>query len=374
MSEKRDYYEVLGVPKDATQRDIKKSFRKLAFKYHPDKNKAPDAEEKFKEIGEAYGVLSDPKKRKAYDHRGFEGISHFTHEDIFGGIDLSEIFKNSDFGFGFDGVGGGSIFGSFFNGNRKQRKDGEDIQVEAAISLKDVISGCEKNVKLNHLKKCNECDGSGAKKGTTTKVCEVCKGTGHITNTKQEGNVTYSQTILCSMCGGKGKNIEIPCEKCDGSGRVNEPEKIPVNIPIGAQDGMVIKIPNKGKPPHTQDGKAGNLLVIVRTIDDQNFIRDGANLWHTMSIEMLDAVLGTKIELETLEETIHITVPQGTQPNAVLRVKEKGLPKLNGDAKGDLYIKVKIRIPETLDEKERELFIQLKNLKNKDIKQITQEQ
>ncbi len=365
MSEKRDYYEVLGVARDATQQDIKKSFRKLARKYHPDVSKEPDAEEKFKEIGEAYGILSDPKKREAYDRGGFGGIAHFSHEDIFGGIDLSDIFEHSGFGFDFGGFGGASIFDSFFKRSNKQRADGEDIKVEATLTLEEIIHGCEKHVKLKHFKTCDECNGSGAAKGTQPKVCERCHGSGQITHTEQKGNATYSQITTCPECKGKGEFIEAPCEKCNGTGKIKDFERIPVTFPIGAEEGMVINIPNKGKPAHSKNGKTGDLLVIVRTAADPDFIRDGADLWHTMKIEMLDAVLGAKIEFYSIVEKTEVMVPQGTQADSVLRVKEKGLPKLNGKGRGDLYIKVKIDIPKTLSDKEKELYTELKNIKDR---------
>lgn len=228
----------------------------------------------------------------------------------------------------------------------------------------DISKGVQKHVKLNHFKKCEECNGTGAAKGTQPRVCEACKGSGRITSTQKKGNMSYSQVLTCPACGGKGKFIDTPCEKCGGTGRINEPERLPVTVPKGANEGMVIKIPGKGKPSRMEGGQAGDLLVIVRTAPDPDFIRDGADLWHTKTIELLDAVLGAKVEIEVLEENLHVAVPPGSQPNAILRVKEKGLPYLNSQNRGNLYVRLKIHIPEILSSEEKELYEKLKLIKN----------
>lgn len=352
---------MLGVKKDADEKEIKNTFRTLALKYHPDRNKEPEAEEKFKEIAEAYAVLSDPKKRKEYDNRGFASVSGFSQEDLFGGINFDEIFGNGGFDIDLGGFGSG-LFNGFFNRRPHDASKGEDIRVQAIVTLNKIITGGEEKVQLSHPRTCQACSGSGAEAGTEPRICKTCNGSGNIISTRQEGNVSYQEIRTCSECGGRGKFIDKACSKCGGSGIVSELETLTVNIPIGAEEGMVLRVPEHGKPAPSPGGKPGDLLVIVRTAYNDRFKRSGADLWHSKSIELVDAVLGTELEIETLEKPVTLTIPQGTQPNSVLRISEKGLPHFGETKRGDIYLRLDVHVPESLSQEERELYTQLRKL------------
>lgn len=240
--------------------------------------------------------------------------------------------------------------------------NGEDIRVQVVVPLNKIITGGEESVRINHPRVCPECNGSGAAKGTEPRICKTCNGSGNIINTRQEGNVSYQEIRPCSDCGGRGKFIDTPCQKCSATGKVNESETLTVNIPVGAEEGMVLRVPAHGKPSSKPDGKPGDLLVVVRTAYDPRFKRSGADLWHSMSIELIDAVLGVELDVSTLEGMVTVTVPQGTQPNAVLRLNEKGLPHFGERRRGDIYLRLEVHIPESLSDKERELYSQLRKL------------
>lgn len=355
----------MGVGKDADKKAIRDAFRELALKYHPDRNKEPDAEEKFKEIAEAYAVLSDPKKREEYDNRGFAGVSDFSQEDLFGGINFDEIFRGAGFGFDLGGFGGGSIFDSFFQRGGQRSSRGDDIRIEVVVPLSKIVTGGDEEVRISHPRVCPECKGSGGATESDVHVCKTCKGSGRVVNTRRENNVSYQEIRTCPECGGKGKFIDNPCPKCHGSGQIDEPERLTVKIPVGAEEGMVLRVPAHGRPSPTPEGKPGDLLVIVRTAYDPAFKRVGADLWHTTTIELVDAVLGREIEVSTLEGKVTVTIPQGTQPHSVLRLSEKGLPHFGSTQRGDLYLRLNVHIPEYLTEEERELYSRLRSLAKK---------
>ena len=352
---------MLGVGKDADKKAIKDAFRTLALKYHPDRNKEAGAEEKFKEIAEAYAVLSDPKKRKEYDNRGFAGVSGFSQEDLFSGINFDEIFGGGGFGFDLGGFGGG-LFDGLFGRGRQHDSRGEDIRVELLVPLQKIVTGGDQEVEISHTRVCPVCNGTGAASESDIRPCKTCNGTGRVVNTRRENNVAYQEIRPCPECGGRGKFIDKPCTKCRGTGMIDEPERLTVTIPVGAEEGMVLRIAGHGRPSAKPEGKPGDLLIIVRTAYDEQFRRAGADLWQTRTIGLFEAVLGEEIEVPTLEGKVKVKVPQGTQPNAVLRLVAKGLPHFGDGRRGDLYLRLNVRIPEHLSEEEKALYQKLKAL------------
>jgi molecular chaperone DnaJ len=354
---------VLGVARDADEKAIKDAFRTLAMKYHPDRNKEPGAEERFKEIAEAYAVLSDPKKRAEYDHRGFAGVSGFSAEDLFGGIDFGDIFGGEEFGPGGFGLGGG-LFDHFFRRRQAGPPKGEDIEIDLAIPLDKVAQGGEGTVRFMRAAECPECHGSGAAKGTRPKPCETCHGTGRLTQSHREGkgNVFIQQISICPACHGTGTIIEKPCATCNGSGRVEHAEKLAVTIPAGVEDGVALKLAGKGQASAEPGGVPGDLFVVIRTEPDARFARAGADLWREETISIPDAVLGTTLTVPTLGASASVTIPPGTQPDAVLRLHGKGLPEFRGKGHGDLYLRIRVHVPERLTAKERELYDKLRSM------------
>lgn len=360
----RDYYEVLGVARDAEQKAIKDAFRQLALKYHPDRNKAADAEEKFKEIAEAYAILSDPKKRAKYDAGGFEGVADFSAEDLFSGIDFGDIFGGM--GFGFDFGNGGGIFDRFFRSQRRSPQKGRDIEVQLLVSLDTINNGSEESVRLSHPATCPACHGSGAEAGSPPRKCAACGGSGHQVisrkESKDKSNMVFQQITVCPECHGQGVIIDKPCKKCHGSGQLEKQESLKIKIPRGAEEGMALRIAGHGMPAPAAEGKPGDLYVIVRTERDPRFQRAGADLWCTRTISVTDAVLGTQLEVATLTKNIKVNVPAGTQHDEILRLRGKGLPKMNEAGRGDLKIRVLINIPQKITEQERALYEQLREL------------
>ncbi|HUW29419.1 MAG TPA: DnaJ C-terminal domain-containing protein [Sulfuriferula sp.] len=356
----RDYYEVLGVPKDAEQKAIKDAFRKLALQYHPDRNKAPGAEERFKEIAEAYAVLSDPKKRSEYDTRGFAGVAGFSREDLFSGIDFGDLFSGLDLGFG------GGLFDHFFHRNKAGPERGANIEVELTVPLEKVASGGAEKVRLPYQTACSACHGSGAAAGTQPITCKTCNGTGQQTTSRREtrgkNNVVIQQITTCPACGGRGVIIDKPCPDCGGTGKTEQEEILSVTIPVGVEEGMALRIPERGMPSREPGGTAGDLFVVVHSAADPRFERDGADLWRSEMIALTDAVLGTKLKVPTLDHPAEVTIPPGTQPDAVLRVRGKGLPEFGGKHHGDLYLRIQVHIPEQLSSEELATYQKLRNL------------
>ena len=251
----RDYYEILGVPRDADQKAVKDAFRKLALKYHPDRNKAADAEERFKEIAEAYAVLSDPKKRAEYDSRGFAGVAHFSPEDLFGGIDFDDLFG----GLGFDfGIGGGGLFDRIFR-RRVGDTRGTSIEVELVVPLQRVATGGEETVRFTRAQTCPTCHATGAKPGTKPRRCDACDGTGQQVASRRDGAVSIRQITMCAACQGKGTIVDEPCADCVGHGEVEHEEAITVKIPVGVEDGMALRVPGHGLPSREPGGGVGDL-------------------------------------------------------------------------------------------------------------------
>ena len=354
---------MLGVAKDADQKAIKDAFRNLAMKYHPDRNKEPGAEERFKEIAEAYAILSDPKKRAEYDARGFAGVEGFSREDLFSGINFDDIFGGLNFDFG-----GGSPFEGFFHRRRTGPERGANIEVELAIPLERVASGGEEKVRLSRPSTCPACHGTGAEGGAAAKACDTCKGTGRIARSsrKEKEHLLIQQISTCPACHGRGSIIEHPCATCRGSGEVEQEEDLTVKIPVGVEENMVLRIPGKGMPSRDTGGVTGDLFVVVRTKNDPRFERSGADLLRQETIPLTDAVLGATLQVPTLDGSATVTIPPGTQPDAVLRLKGKGLPEFGNGHHGEMYLRIAVHVPEKLSREEKELYERLRSIGSKE--------
>lgn len=366
MPEKQDYYEVLGISKTATKDEIKDVYRKLAMKYHPDRNKAPEAEEKFKGISEAYAVLSDDQKRKQYDTLGHSGFDQrYSSEDIFRGADFSSIFR--DIGFNFGDLFG-SIFGGGFSGGVRERNNrGQDLAYELKITLKEAAEGTEKQIRIPRTEKCEVCDGSGAKPKTSIKTCPKCHGEGRVQQLRKSSFATFVQVVQCSTCRGKGKLIETSCTSCQGSGLTRKNRKINVKIPRGIDEGYQLRL--KGEGEMTPNGSVpGDLYVVVRIIPHKSFMRDGDDLWHVLLISYPQAVLGAEVSVPTLEGTITIKISAGTQIGETIRVKGKGMPRFRGYGHGDLLVRVGVSIPKRISKNEREILEQMANETGQEVK------
>jgi molecular chaperone DnaJ len=352
VAEPRDYYEVLGVARGADAKAIKDAFRQLALKYHPDRNKEPGASDRFKEIAEAYAVLSDPKKRAEYDARGFAGVAGFSPEDLFGGINFEDIFG----GLGFDF---GGAFGGFFR-RRSAPRRGENIEIEVAVPLERVLNGGEETVHVGRPTSCEACHGSGAKAGTSPRSCAKCGGSGKIVRSQRKGGVSLQQITTCAECAGRGSIIDTPCPECGGKGEVYRDEVLTVRIPVGVEEGTALRIPGRGAAADKPGLPPGDLFVVVRTEHDPRFERQGADLYRNETVELVDAALGTSIDVPTPDGPVSVKVPAGTQPDTILRLHGKGLPRFGGGARGDLYVRIEVHVPERLSDRQRRLFEQLR--------------
>ena len=354
MSTKRDYYDVLGVDKSADATAIKKAYRKLAMKYHPDKNPGDkEAEEKFKEINEAYEVLSDETKRRNYDQFGHEGVNG----QGFGG---AGGFGGQGFG-GFDDIFGdifGDMFGGGFSGGSRQRRRGPergaDIKQRVNISFEEAAFGKKVQVKINRSEDCDQCHGSGAKPGTSKKTCPTCHGSGQVQSVQRTPFGNIASTRTCSTCNGEGEVIDSPCSKCHGKGSIRKTKTIEVDIPAGIDNGQMIKLGGQGELG-TRGGPRGDLYIEVNVQSHPLFTRDGYDVYLEMPITFAQATLGDKIQVPTLDGKVEYEVPEGTQTGTVFRLKGKGIPKLKSNVRGDQYVKVTVEIPKKLNEKQKEL-------------------
>jgi molecular chaperone DnaJ len=367
MAEKRDYYEVLGVSKEASKSEIKDAYRKLAMQYHPDRNKAADAEEKFKEISEAYAVLSDDQKRQQYDTLGHAGFDQrYTPEDIFRGADFESIFR--DIGFGF-----GDLFRTFFGGGfggggfRERSNRGQDLGYELEITLEEAAKGTEKEIVVPRTEKCDVCSGSGATPGTSVKTCPKCNGTGKIRNMRKNSFLMYVQVTPCAECRGRGTLIESPCKKCHGSGLTRKRRKIDVKIPEGIDEGYQLRLRGEGEAA-PNGGDPGDLYVLVHIKPHDLFMREGDDLWYVLIIGYPQAALGAEVSVPTLDGTETVKIKPGTQAGENIRLKGKGMPRFRGYGKGDLIVRVGISVPEKLTTKQRELLEQLAEEFGEDVK------
>lgn len=356
---KRDYYEILGVDKNASKSDIKKAYRKLAKKHHPDMNKEnpKKAEEKFKEISEAYGVLSDETKRRQYDMFGHAGIdSRYTQEDIFRTINFEDIFGEMGFGFGgFD-----SIFDTFFGGARAQRRGpakGKNLYFDLEISLEESAFGTEKTIKVPRIEKCEKCNGSGAKTGTSPKNCETCGGTGQIRDVRSSGFGQFVRITPCRKCNGSGKKIEHPCPECHGKGMVRKYRKISVDVPAGMDTGNRIRLPREGEVSPNQ-GPPGDLYVTIYVKPHETFEREGNHIVYDAEISFVQAAIGDEIEVPTLKGKAKLKIPKGTQTHTIFRLKGEGIPDVHGRGRGDEYVRVIVKTPTKLSERQKQLLLE----------------
>jgi molecular chaperone DnaJ len=359
----KDYYEILGIDRNATKEEIKSTYRKLALKYHPDRNKSPDAEEKFKEISEAYAILSDDEKRRTYDMYGQAGIGdRYTAEDIFRGVDFDDIFR--DMGFGF-----GSIFDSFFGRRRwAPPQRGYDLQYDLEISLEEASTNLEKELMISRVEECKKCDGSGAKSGSKKKECPSCNGSGQIRRQQSAGGFfTITQVTNCERCNGKGIIVEVPCEECDGSGQIRRSRKITVKIPKGIDDGSTLRLRGEGDtgpggiPP-------GDLYVTIHIRSHSIFERRNENLICEIPISFTQAALGAKVNAPSLDGELELKIPPGTKPGTLFKIRGRGMPKINSRSRGDEYVRVNLTVPTELTKRQKELLIELEKERLKDSK------
>ena len=351
--EKRDYYEVLGVSKGASEDEIKKAYKKLARKYHPDMNPGDkEAEEKFKEVNEANEVLSDPEKKARYDQFGFAGVDPSYGAGAGGGA------YGGAGGFDFGDLG--DIFGSFFGGgfggqrrNPNAPQRGESIRASVSVTFKEAAFGCEKEVSIDRIEQCPDCRGSGCAKGTTAEVCPDCRGSGVVQQRRQTPLGYMSTSAPCQRCGGKGKIIHQPCPKCGGKGMIRHRKTIKVSIPAGIDNGQTISLRAQGNAGKN-GGPAGDLLIVVSVRPHEIFRREGTSVLCEAPITFTQAVLGAELEIPTIDGKVKYSIPEGTQSGTTFRLKGKGIPGLNGRARGDQYVTVYIETPRNLNREQKE--------------------
>jgi molecular chaperone DnaJ len=359
-STKRDYYEILGVPRGASKEAIKDAYRRLALKYHPDRNKSPDAAEKFKEISEAYAVLYDDEKRRQYDQFGHPGIDQrYTREDIFRdrSSDFSDIFR--DIGFGPGGFE--SIFETFFGGATRQRYGptrGADLQYDMEISLEDAIYGMQTIIEVPRSEKCNTCNGTGARPGSQPRVCPACRGTGQVQQQRISGYTRFLQIVPCETCHGRGTINENPCRSCNGTGLTQVTRSIAVKIPPGVDTGFRLRLKGQGEAG-TRGGPNGDLYLVIHVRPHHMFKREGNNLIYELPITFPQAALGAQVRVPTIDGAVEMKIPPGTQTGTMFKLKGKGVPYLKGRGRGDQYVKVIVQTPTKLSDRERRLIEEL---------------
>ena len=363
---KRDYYEVLGVDKKASEDEIKKAYRKIAIKYHPDRNPGnKEAEEKFKEAAEAYDVLHDPQKRQQYDQFGFNGPGASGFGGFGGGAsmnmdDIFSMFGDIFGGHGFNpfgGVGGGRQA-------RPQKQRGSDLRLRVKLSLQEVESGVVKKFKVRKDVPCSHCNGSGAENGSTEETCPTCHGSGVITHTTQSIFGMMQTQGICPTCNGEGKVIKNKCKHCGGTGIVKGEEVIEINIPAGVAEGMVVNVPGKGNAG-PRNGINGDIQVFIEEEENETFVRDGNNLIYNLLLDFPTAALGGSIEIPTISGTkLKVKIENGTQPGKTLRLRGKGLPEVNGYGKGDIIVNISVYVPKELSKEEKEALTKFKESDN----------
>ncbi len=353
---KRDYYEVLGISKDATEADIKKAYRKMAAKYHPDVNHEADAEERFKEINEANEILSDPDKRSRYDQYGFAGVDPNFNPNMGGG-----------FGGGFGGFGGfgdlGDIFGNIFGGGRSQRNPnaptrGEDVNTRIEITFEEAAFGTEKTISANRVETCDKCSGTCAEPGTKVETCSRCHGRGTVRSKQNFMGMVMESENACPDCRGAGKKIPNPCQRCKGKGRIRRSFTYKIKVPKGIDNDQTLRVPGEGCSG-TNGGPAGNLMVNVKVKPHDVFKREGYNIYCELPISFTQAALGAEIGVPTIDGKAPMTISEGTQTGTVVRIRGKGIPNLNSDSRGDQFVTLIVETPTHLNREQKELLRQL---------------
>ena len=344
-----EYYDRLGVSKDASQDEIKRAYRKMSKKYHPDINKEPGAEEKYKEVQEAYETLSDDQKRAAYDQYGPDGANGFGGQGGFGGFDG---------GAGFGGFE--DIFSSFFGGgatrNPNAPRQGDDLQYRVNLSFEEAIFGAEKEVHYNREATCKTCSGSGAKPGTSPVTCGRCHGQGVINVDTQTPLGMMRRQVTCDVCHGTGQEIKEPCQTCHGTGHEKQSHKVSVKIPAGVETGQQIRLAGQGEAGFN-GGPYGDLFVIINVNPSDKFTRDGSTMYYTLNISFVQAALGDTVEVPTVHGNVEMTIPAGTQTGKTFRLKGKGAPRLRGGSQGDQHVTVKIVTPTKLNDAQKEALL-----------------
>ena len=349
-TQKRDYYDILGVSKNASEDDLKKAFRKLAFQYHPDRNKEASAEKKFKEINEAYQVLSDPEKRSQYDRFGHAGLSGATSQgDGVGGF--------SGFGDMFDSFFGGSGVGGSTRGRNSARR-GSDLQVTMTIEFDEAVFGTEKDFEVNRIESCSKCRGSKSEPGSTVSNCGTCGGSGQVRKSQQSVFGQFVQVTDCDVCRGEGKVVSNPCSQCRGQGRERAKRKLAVTIPAGIEEDTQIRLTNEGEHG-VNGGPPGDLYISFRIKGHEYFIRDGINIRYELPVNIAQASLGALIDVPTLDGRVELNVPAGTQPGQVFRMKGKGVAQLQGSRRGDQLVSIDVKVPRKLNKDQEALLVEL---------------
>ncbi len=354
---KRDYYEVLGVSRSASDQELKSAYRALAQRYHPDKNQTdPTAEEKFKELGEAYSVLADPDQRQRYDRFGHAGVSSGAGQTWgapgFGGIEdiLGDLF------------GFGDVFGGRPGGRRSAAQRGADLRYDLEITLEDAYHGMTAQLRIPRLETCESCKGNGAAPGTQPENCSNCGGTGQVRY--QQGFFSVART--CQVCRGAGRMVKTPCTECRGAGRIEREKQMEVKIPAGVETGSRLRVQGEGEAG-TQGGPSGDLYVVIRLAEHERFERQGSNLYASLPLTFGQAALGADVFVATIEGEEKIKIPSGTQTGTIFRIKGKGMPVLGGRGRGDLFVSVSVVTPTSLTREQRKLLEQLAMVENKDL-------
>lgn len=351
-----DYYEILGVPKNASQDEIKKAYRELALKFHPDRNKSKAAEEKFKKVNEAYAVLGDEQKRKQYDAYGPEGFNQrFTQEDIFRNFDIEDVLRSMGIDFGFGSFGDSNIFSNMFGFNQRRRDGdiGSDILAKVDVSLLDASKGTEKDIYVRHVVKCESCGGSGARPGSKIVICEKCRGSGQVATTMRSPFGIMQSISTCPECRGMGKMPSAVCKACGGTGKMQTENKIKVTIPKGVDTGTHLRV--RGMGDYGKD-RQGDLYVDVNVLKDKIFRREGSNLYAELHVPFYIAALGGRVYAPTLEGEKEVVIEEGAQNGSSITLRGMGMPHFNSSGRGDEILKIVVDIPKHLTAEQRDLL------------------